>query len=1521
MMTAKLNRIKRIGKRVFRVALCAMLALQTLWIPNTALAATSTFGFRGYGAENITAGSLSYAVSNASVSGRSVTILASATEGEAIGLVNLDETDNDIKKSVDLGGLEIDFSAVSNITLEGENGEYNDTPTVKILFCSSADIGSVISSVTLTKQDAAVAGSETLSSGTHIPNGTRSIFIALKGYSKTENNTVSFTNISLVIHDSGAPSCSADYNSNWTNQDVTVTINASDSDAGLEGIYLNDVRMSETSPYVFTVSANNTSFSAYAMDLAGKKSDVVSGTIDHIDKTTPSAPSEVPLSSSAWTNADVSVSMPPLSASAGSPERYVYQIGTGAWTDLPDGFAISAEGSTTIRVAVADQAGNRSASAQATAKVDKSAPTISDVVITSGSSTARVDVSASEVGLSGLQKFCYAAGDQAAEYFTTGGTSITGSTFTVSVGGTYTIFAADNAGNATRKTISITTAPTFGEVSNAITGEDEPFNVALPVFDAESSIGNLIFRISVSDEDLLDHVSLNKADSGASLDITPAENRSGGPVSITVEVEDESGLTASRTFTVTVNAANDNPVAQDDIDVNVTEDTKIEIDVLANDGDTADGDTVSIYRVGEAVNGTTLIVLGKIRYTPDEDFAGTDEFTYDITDGKGGTAQAKVTLIVGQINDAPEAVNDKAYTAEDTAVTINVLNNDTDVDKITNAEEAISLYSCANGAHGATRIVGGMIEYTPAADFNGTDTFTYIIADKAGLYSEATVTIVVSPETDVPRFAGLDNEYTIAEDAVNHEITFEIYDVETPADSVMLQAATLDEEKIEPSGVVISGLGDSNPAVKLLLTPVANENGEVSVKLTLGDGFDSVERTILIHIENVNDAPRAGSDTKKFTEDAAYLDISIASLLSNDTDIDGDAVFYDGIAVVPSVGAIALYDEETLRYTPKANFDGTTSFTYYISDGQVRTLATCTLEAIGVNDTPGIVVDESEISGTEDQTIIIPFLISDNESDPGDLSVIVASSDNNIVTTDGITIVNKGDGSGEVRILPAADANGRPTITLTVSDGEASANDTVKLIINPAQDAPVAEADLVYIHYTTSRTFSVLTNDHDVDGNAIEIDDFEEELPGTLTLDAETQTFIYTPAIGENRISTFTYTITDGTDTSTATVTLDVKSESHTPVITAIDSRYVSEDGTVSGIAFSVSDEDVGDTRAIHVDSANTTLLPESADHIIVTDLGSGNYTLTLKPGADQTGSTSVTVTVTDAAGLTDSTTFYLRVIAQNDAPVAVNDTLYVDEDGALLLTLLGNDIDADLDTIWLSNLSSPAHGYIERVGNDYTYYPYANWSGTENLTYRISDGRAYAQASVSITVASVNDAPVAWDDWLRVDNDLGTEERGISTCSTTTMTPTSATWVRTLAVTAMPLYGTVHIETDGSITYTRTRTSPLGNGADSFTYQIIDRASTEDEDYLSATATVHIGEVFTGSLNTYGKHVTCYEDDEAFTIDLSVGNPTPVEYGAHRQHPQPRSAHLRWWTTTPFASPLRGTNTATRRSPIRLKS
>ena len=110
------------------------------------------------------------------------------------------------------------------------------------------------------------------------------------------------------------------------------------------------------------------------------------------------------------------------------------------------------------------------------------------------------------------------------------------------------------------------------------------------------------------------------------------------------------------------------------------------IDVLANDNDGPDtGETLTVTVVGNPPNGTAAIIttpgpdFGKVSYTPDADFFGTDTFTYTISDGNGGTDTATVTVTVTNVNDDPVANDDSATVAEDTLDNvIDVLANDND---------------------------------------------------------------------------------------------------------------------------------------------------------------------------------------------------------------------------------------------------------------------------------------------------------------------------------------------------------------------------------------------------------------------------------------------------------------------------------------------------------------------------------------------------------------------------------------------------------------------------------------------------------------------------------------------------------------------------------------------------------------------------------------------------------------------------------------------------------------------------
>ena len=167
----------------------------------------------------------------------------------------------------------------------------------------------------------------------------------------------------------------------------------------------------------------------------------------------------------------------------------------------------------------------------------------------------------------------------------------------------------------------------------------------------------------------------------------------------------------------------------------------VTLPVLANDRD-PEGGSLDVTGVSDPAHGTASVGANDtVTYQPDLGFSGTEVFTYDLADGRGGTDRASVTVVV-----APLANDDTGATVEDTAVTVQVLAND-----LNPQAGILSVSTVSLPAHGTAAIAGGAVRYTPHPDFNGSDTFSYTVSDGLGGSDQGTVTIAVSAVNDPPR--------------------------------------------------------------------------------------------------------------------------------------------------------------------------------------------------------------------------------------------------------------------------------------------------------------------------------------------------------------------------------------------------------------------------------------------------------------------------------------------------------------------------------------------------------------------------------------------------------------------------------------------------------------------------------------------------------------------------------------------------------------------------------------------------
>jgi hypothetical protein len=158
--------------------------------------------------------------------------------------------------------------------------------------------------------------------------------------------------------------------------------------------------------------------------------------------------------------------------------------------------------------------------------------------------------------------------------------------------------------------------------------------------------------------------------------------------------------------------------------------------VLANDAD-PEGDSFTIELAEPSLHGdTALRPDGSFTYAPNPDFHGTDLFRYRATDLYGATATATVFITVKPVNDDPVANPDAASTPQYTPVSIDVLDNDTDVDG-----DVLSIAAVSAPSHGEASIEDGKVTYAPGPTFKESDSFSYTVADGHGGTDEGTVTV------------------------------------------------------------------------------------------------------------------------------------------------------------------------------------------------------------------------------------------------------------------------------------------------------------------------------------------------------------------------------------------------------------------------------------------------------------------------------------------------------------------------------------------------------------------------------------------------------------------------------------------------------------------------------------------------------------------------------------------------------------------------------------------------------------
>ncbi|MGA9533457.1 MAG: Ig-like domain-containing protein, partial [Anaerolineales bacterium] len=441
------------------------------------------------------------------------------------------------------------------------------------------------------------------------------------------------------------------------------------------------------------------------------------------------------------------------------------------------------------------------------------------------------------------------------------------------------------------------------------------------------------------------------------------------------------------TVDITVDPVNDVPIANVDT-VGTDEDASVTVSVLSNDTGLGDA-PVSVTVTGSAANGAALANPNNtVTYTPDANWNGVDSFVYTVTDDNGDFDTAAVTVTVNSVNDPPTAGNDSASVDEDSSVTFNVLTNDGDVDG-TLDETSVAVVSAPS--HGTSSPnPDGTIDYTPDADYRGSDSFTYTVDDNDGATSNAaTVSMTVNPVDDTPLTNA--DSYDTDEDVP----------LTVPVPGVLGNDSGFGDTPITLTMVATPPPSEGSVALSddgsFTFAPAANFNGTTSFGYTITDsGLLSGENadtsglaTVTITVYPVNDPPLAANDPQSPTvyqvdeDDPAGLTVAAPGVLGNDTDVDN--IVPDDLSAVldsdPSNGTVTLSPDGSFEYHPDRDFNGTDSFTYLANDGTDDSSSPATVNLIvnPTNDLPNAVDDNF---GSIDQGATVTDSVSSNDSDP-----------------------------------------------------------------------------------------------------------------------------------------------------------------------------------------------------------------------------------------------------------------------------------------------------------------------------------------------------------------------------------------------------------------------------------------------------------------------------------------------------------------------------------------------------------
>ena len=739
----------------------------------------------------------------------------------------------------------------------------------------------------------------------------------------------------------------------------------------------------------------------------------------------------------------------------------------------------------------------------------------------------------------------------------------------------------------------------------------------------------------------------------------------------------------------------------------------VRLDISGNGGSAPNFSLITDLRVDDTyklnASGGISVSVGpeQIRVTTPEDFNGAIALAYTARDDKGAISALPATIIVNvrPTPEKPDAIADHIAAVEGQPTTFSlsqILANDRDDDG-----DQFRLISVGQPANGQLVTHLGSSSFGPPAALAGLADASYSAALEDG--------------SALPGWMVVDAQSGILTATVPLDI----------AQTYTIKFSATRGSLTETATVVRTF--DGNDGVSFTYTPTADYSGQDAISYTITDDVQgNGSASVRFIIAPVNDPPIARADSIEAFEDTPIV-IDPATLLANDLDVDGDPLTL--IGVFGATNGIVDYDGTRILFTPDHNFAGTARFEYQVSDGTDGvSVGRASINVISTNQAPIAVTDMFGTVEDAPLTIEIADLIG-NDTDPdGDdlqfVSVRNTSSDTNFFMLPG----------GRIQFVPRENINGPVTLAYTISDGRRATEGQIVINYSAVNDAPIANTDGGFSgnedHPIVIDLATLMANDRDVEGDTFTIYELFDGDNGSVVMDGNTA--IFTPRDNYHGNAAFKYRLRDqhGAE-SVGSVQLTILPENDLPIPVSDAGFTVSEDGTL--------DLDPALLMANDIDPDGNGLTFLGFNPGQATLLESGLYRVS--PTPNFFGSLVLTYSVTNQSGIAIPTTVTIRVLAEDDAPVATNDFFVLVEDTPrtiLATALLANDYDADFQALTFSRVTASEGVAVTTDGIGHlTFTPELDRFGTAWFDYEISDSSgATANARVQLILTPVNDAP-----------------------------------------------------------------------------------------------------------------------------------------------------------------------------------